>query len=89
MKAAPTPNEVEDVFQKLIRGSLTRDQADRWAAQWYGKESAPMPSFIWDALGQLHGCDLREGPEEPYLHSEEQIKDWLLAFQKNRRSSEG
>ena len=88
MKAAPTPEQVELIFTSLIDGRCTRDEADRWAAQWFRTEREPMPEYIWEALGKLFGCDLRDGPGEPYLHSDEQILDWLETFRRDRQAYE-
>ena len=86
---APTPEEVERIFTRLLDGSCSRDDADRWAAQWFGKDHAPpMPQYIWKALGVLYGCDLRSGPDEPYLHDHDQIAGWLETFRTERQEHE-
>ncbi|MFB7668857.1 hypothetical protein ACFC1R_33870 [Kitasatospora sp. NPDC056138] len=38
---------------------------------------------LW-ALERLHGVDLRPGPEEPYLHNDEQVREWLEELRRRR-----
>ncbi|MFD7900684.1 hypothetical protein ACFV4F_10300 [Kitasatospora sp. NPDC059722] len=38
---------------------------------------------LW-ALEHLHGIDLRPGPEEPYLHNDEQVREWLEELRRRR-----
>ncbi len=79
----PSQLEVEAMFVALLEGKVSRDKADRWASQWVTMDSPPdMPSAIWGALQKLYGCDLRHGQGLGYLHSEEQISEWLLMLRK-------
>jgi hypothetical protein len=32
------------------------------------------------SLGLLHGIDLRVGPDEPFLHDDKQVRQWLAEF---------
>lgn len=88
MRRAPTPDEVDQIFVQLLEGICSRDEADRWAGQWFGKDHTPMPDYVWTALGHLYGCDMRSGPGEPYLHDDEQIAGWFETFRKERRRHE-
>lgn len=72
---------------RLIDGEISRDEADQWASQWFVNEHEPMPDYIWEALGRLFGCNLRHGPTEPYLHSDEQLEDWLGTFRVERKAA--
>ena len=78
---APSQIEVEQVFHALLSGRLSRQQADRWAAQWVTQGSPPdMPEAVWTALTNLYGCDARHGPGGEYLHTNEQISRWLATL---------
>lgn len=35
---------------------------------------------VWWALTLLYGVDLRHDKDNPYLHDDEQIRDWLEEF---------
>ncbi|MBL6280072.1 hypothetical protein JMF97_28320 [Micromonospora fiedleri] len=84
----PSPNrdQIESMLLALLDGSQSRDEVDRWAAQWVtdpdggGVEDAD----VWWALTQLHGIDLRHAKDGPYLHDDEQIRHWLHAFRARR-----
>jgi hypothetical protein len=78
--AAPTRAEVEVKFLGLIDRSISRDEADRWAAQWVATDAAVEDGAVWWALGLLYGIDLQHGPNGPYLHDEAQISGWLEEF---------
>ncbi len=81
MLQAPTSNEVEAVFRRVLSGEISRDEADRWAAKWIAADKPPgMPEATWDALKKLCGCDLRHGPDEDYLHDDRQLEEWLHEF---------
>jgi hypothetical protein len=57
---------------------MSRDEADRWAAQWVAADESDVPDpAVWDALTQLYGVDLRPGPDLPYLFDDAQIEGWL------------
>ncbi|MFI1586151.1 hypothetical protein [Embleya sp. NPDC020630] len=79
----PGRDDVEACLVALLEGRMSRDAADRWAAQWIGRDSHDDGSRLeWDeptrwALGLLHGVDLRHGPDEDYLHDDDQVREWL------------
>ena len=84
MIEAPSADEVENKISSLLTGKISRDEADRWAAQWVAATSCPdMHPAIWKALGRVHGCDLTHGPGLDYLHSNDQIAEWLQDFREN------
>ncbi|MCP2349287.1 hypothetical protein [Nonomuraea roseoviolacea] len=74
----PTRADVEAQFVALLNGSSTRDEVDRWAAQWDGADIDD--DLVWWALDKLHGVDMAHGPGGPYLHDDEQIASWLALF---------
>jgi hypothetical protein len=43
-------------------------------------DDADVEDEVWWALGILSGIDLRHGPDEPYLHDDEQVRGWLAEF---------
>jgi hypothetical protein len=69
---------VEEQFVALLSGSLTRDEVDRWAAQWDGADIDD--DLVWWALDKLHGIDMTHGHRGQYLHDEKQIASWLAMF---------
>jgi hypothetical protein len=76
----PSSNEVENVFLDLTSGRLSREDADVWAGQWvYADEPPDMEDSLWEALLHLAGCDLQL-PGGEYLHSDEQVQEWLNQF---------
>ena len=87
-KPPPPPSraDIEARFIALLDGSQSRAEVDRWA----GRTMAALDSAgvevdeeVWRALGILYGIDLRDGPEKPYLHDDEQIRGWLTEFRAN------
>jgi hypothetical protein len=69
------------VFLGLLSGSLTRDEADRWASQWVAADDPPVGHpAIWTALDRLYGIDLTHGGPDDYLHPLDQIREWLDEF---------
>jgi len=76
------------MFEAVLEGSTTRDEVDRWAAQWVAAVDAGVED---DAVGwglrKLAGIDLRHGEDMPYLYDEDQIAGWLDDF-KGRCESE-
>ncbi|BCB83513.1 hypothetical protein [Phytohabitans suffuscus] len=56
-RPAPTREEIDAWFTGVLAGNQTRDEADRWAAQW---RSGPADGdaddeVAWWALDLLHG----------------------------------
>jgi len=50
-----------------------------WAMAWVAAEGdhGVRDGAVWKALRLLGGIDLRHGPGEAYLHSPEQVAEWL------------
>jgi hypothetical protein len=79
VQPAPTAAATIEQYESLLAGRLSRDVADRWAAQWVTASEPPrMEPAIWTALTHLCGCDLKHGPNGSYLHSEAQLHEWML-----------
>ncbi|MEV8439413.1 hypothetical protein AB0425_18725 [Actinosynnema sp. NPDC051121] len=76
----PSRAEVEEQFERLLRGEATRDEVDRWAGRYYAEDVDVTDPAVWDALGRLHGIDLRHAPGEGYLHDLKQVAEWLSAL---------
>ncbi|MBB4935575.1 hypothetical protein F4561_006469 [Lipingzhangella halophila] len=78
MPQIPSRHEVVAVFEALLDGRMTRDEAERWAGQRVADDTQdPNDPAVWKALDQLYGIDLRHGPEQPFLHSRAQVFQWL------------
>ncbi|WP_246079754.1 hypothetical protein [Nonomuraea mesophila] len=43
--------------------------------------------LVWWALQLLHGIDLRHGPDDDHLHTDEQVAEWLEEFRIRSRSN--
>lgn len=77
----PSRDQVAEKFAALVEGAESREEVDRWAAQWVAAVDAGVEDeAIWWGLGQLCGVDARHGPDAPYLHTTEQIAEWLAEF---------
>ncbi|MEV4805127.1 hypothetical protein AB0K18_34445 [Nonomuraea sp. NPDC049421] len=86
MVALPTRAEVEAHFEELLRGDMTREEVDRWAAQFVAADMVEgHDEPVWEALMHLCGVDLRSGPDEDYFHDDEQIAEWLDEFRRRAR----
>lgn len=74
--------DVQSTFKALIAGTMTREQADRWAferidafdQQELRFEPVDEEERIWSALQYLYGIDLQEEPGT-YLHSLDDIEN--------------
>jgi hypothetical protein len=79
----PTREEIDEWFTAILAGARTRDEADRWAAQWYGRSADYLVTdeVAWWALGLLHGIDL-QGLDGGFLHDDEQVEQWLEEFRR-------
>jgi hypothetical protein len=74
---APSRSDVEAQIVGVISGQVSRSQADRWAAQWVKDGTNVEDPAVWKALTRLHGVDLTHGRDGPFLHDDEQLKEWL------------
>lgn len=81
MSTAPSRAKIEAQFDGILNGTVTRDDADRWAAQWVSADDPAIDDeLVWWGLMHLYGIDLRPGPEDEYLHPDEQVAEWLAEF---------
>jgi hypothetical protein len=78
--AGPSRDDVERQFLRLLRNEASRDEIDRWAARFVVGDSDVTDEGVWTALTCLFGVDLRHGPGLPYLHTDDQIAEWLAEF---------
>lgn len=71
---------VRRVFEDVLSGSMSREQADRWAYTVVQQEEAGVVTFspareigrIWAGVMYLYGIDTMKAPGE-YLHSDDDI----------------
>ncbi|MEU4222351.1 hypothetical protein [Actinoplanes sp. NPDC026623] len=72
---------MDEWFQAVLAGTRTRDEADRWAAQWHAApaDDLVVDSVIWWALERLHGIDLPDA-SGGMLHDDQQVGQWLAEF---------
>ena len=77
---------IRRVFEDVLSGRITREQADRWAYRVMQKEEAGVVKYvppgdrdhIWAGVMYLYGVDTRKGPNE-YLHTNEDIMTAMKA----------
>jgi hypothetical protein len=79
----PTREEIDEWFAAVLAGTRTRDEADRWAAQWHANPADHVVAneASWWALERLHGIDLPD-LDGRFLHDDEQVEQWLEEFPK-------
>jgi hypothetical protein len=85
---------VLDVFNDLLTGRMTREDADRWAyaiVQLSDKGGVTFtPAFdrkrIWDGVMYLYGVDLIDQSKD-YLHTDEEIRFAMQRLAKNSRDT--
>ena len=71
---------VRRIFEDVLSGRITREQADRWAYSIVQKEEAGVlkclppgcEARIWAGVMYLYGVDTRKSPNE-YLHSDADV----------------
>jgi hypothetical protein len=79
--ASAHAEEIDKWFSAVLAGTRTRDEADRWAAQWHGSPAGYLVTdeVTWWALGLLHGIDLPD-LDGRFLHNDEQVERRLEEF---------
>lgn len=82
----PNLDEIEEHLAAVVTGQMTRDAADRWARRWVTADELKWDDLEWWALNLLFGIDLRAGPDQGYLHDDEQVREWLQEL-RNRRTT--
>ncbi|MFG3228192.1 hypothetical protein ACGF07_25875 [Kitasatospora sp. NPDC048194] len=80
----PDLDEIELWLSAVAEGCVSRESADRWAGRWFLDDELEWDDLSLWALALLHGIDLRPGPEEPYLHDDEQVREWLEELRRRR-----
>ncbi|MER5894479.1 hypothetical protein [Streptomyces sp. NPDC001876] len=80
----PDLDEIEACLARVVEGRVSRDAADRWAGRWYTDDALEWDELSLWVLRLLYGIDLKPGPEEPYLHDDEQVRGWLEELRRRR-----
>ncbi|MBD0692512.1 hypothetical protein [Streptomyces sp. CBMA123] len=80
----PGLDEIEWWFTAVAEGRVERDAADRWAGRWLLDDGLEWDEVSRWALGLLYGIDLATGPGGPYLHDDEQVREWLGELRRRR-----
>jgi hypothetical protein len=80
----PGLDEIEALFVALLDTRVSRDEADRWAADWVRDDSLVWDDLSWWALNLLHGIDLQAGSGDSYLHDDGQVREWLTELRRRR-----
>ncbi len=74
------------VFEDVLNGRMSREQADRWAYAVVKEEEAGVVKYspprarerIWAGVMYLYGIDTMKAPSE-YLHSNDDIREAMMA----------
>jgi hypothetical protein len=77
---------VRRVFEDVLSGCMSREQADRWAYAVVQEEEAGIVAFsppharehIWAGVMYLYGIDTMKAPGA-YLHSNDDIREAMMA----------
>jgi hypothetical protein len=77
---------VRRVFEDVLNGCMSREQADRWASMVVREEEAGIVVFspprerehIWAGVMYLYGIDAMKAPGA-YLHSNDDIREAMMA----------
>ncbi|MFJ5230854.1 hypothetical protein ACIQBJ_13285 [Kitasatospora sp. NPDC088391] len=84
----PDAAEIQGWLLAVAEGRADRDAADRWAERWVCDDGLRWGERESWALMKLLGIDLRHGPDGPYLHSEEQVREWVAEFRRRGAAGE-
>ena len=76
----PTITEIIKKLILVIENDLTREELSDWASS-YVMEDIPTidDDLVWELLMTVSGIDIKDSPNE-YLHSEDDIKNWIEEF---------
>jgi len=77
---------VSRVFDDVLNGRMSREQADRWAYAVVQEEETGVVKYspprergrIWAGVMYLYGIDAMKAPNA-YLHSDDDIREALMA----------
>src|ERR1700739_210299 len=77
---------VRRVFEDVLSGRMSREQADRWAYAVVQEEETGVVKYappharqrIWGGVMYLYGIDTMMAPNA-YLHSDDDIRDAMMA----------
>jgi hypothetical protein len=77
---------VRRVFEDLLNGRMSREQADRWAYAVVSEEETGVVTYtpayerdrIWAGVMYLYGVDAMTAPNA-YLHSDDDIREAMTA----------
>ncbi|WP_157527832.1 hypothetical protein [Nocardia sp. NRRL S-836] len=92
-----TRTTVADVWQAVLDGTVSREDAHAWAARWVEADDVEVPDrMVWTALQRVHGFDLvwtdvarttvRHGGSQAYVHSLGDLRQALVTWQDDCRS---
>lgn len=77
---------VKNVFEGVLRGQISRHDADRWAASVLRKDEVGEVEFIpasdeqriLAGIRYLFGVDLKHGPDDDYLDDDEGVRAAMM-----------
>ncbi|HEX8868049.1 MAG TPA: hypothetical protein VF821_20485 [Lentzea sp.] len=92
-----TRTTVAEVWQGVLDGTVSRDEAHSWAARWIEADDPEVPDrMVLSALQRLHGFDLvwvdverttvRHGGSAAHVHSLGDIRQAFASWQYDCRS---
>lgn len=82
----PTVEEIIKQLNLVLEGSLTREEVSNWAEYWTRKfiDEQGLSEYnllVWKYLDVVSGVDLKDSPTS-YLHTDEDIMEWIQSFKK-------
>ncbi|MEC2065854.1 DNA-binding protein [Bacillus inaquosorum] len=76
------PKRIECInkIKSVLNGQTTREEVADWAGTYvYADDPKIEDDIVWDILILLSGIDLKDSPET-YLHSPDDLKDWIKQY---------
>jgi hypothetical protein len=70
---------VAAIYQRLLAHEMTLEEADEWARPYImgDYDDTPVEAAVWQAIVHLSAIDTRHSADGPYLHTDDQIREWL------------
>lgn len=78
----PTKEEIIDKLNKILQGTLSREDVADWASEYVMQDEPNITDeTVWEFLKVVSGVDIKDSPEE-YLHAEQDLEDWIKKYSK-------
>lgn len=78
MTKPPTLDDVADKLRALIAGTVTRQEASRWAQPWVVADPPLDPDAVTsESLERIGAADLPGGWDRDFLYNDVDFRHWL------------